>query len=61
MQGKVTASIHSHGDGSVASTTITMAHPVFHGCVEKARSQWKWGASDVRCDGRFQVRRLPVM
>ena len=42
MQGKVTASIDINRDGSVASTTITMAHPVFHGYVEKALSQWKF-------------------
>ena len=42
MQGKVTASIHINGDGSVASTTITMAHPVFHRYVEKALNQWKF-------------------
>jgi len=42
MQGKVTANIHINGDASVASTTITMAHPVFHQYVEKALSQWKF-------------------
>ena len=42
MQGKVTATIHINGDGSVASTTIKMAHPVLHRYVESALSQWKF-------------------
>lgn len=59
MQGKVTASIQINGDGRVAATTITVAHPVFHQYVENALSQWKFepvgepATLDVVADFKF--------
>ena len=42
IQGKVAAELHVNADGTLASSVVTMSHPVFRRYVEKALSEWRF-------------------